>query len=103
MVQNRDRIKGIIITHGHEDHIGSLPYLLKECNLPVYATRLTLGLIRNKLEEHGLLGSTKLVEITPKRKFKLGCFTIEPIHVNHSIPDEMCIRDRCSPGCISSC
>ncbi len=87
VLQNRDKIKGIIITHGHEDHIGSLPYLLKQCNLPVYATRLTIGLIKNKLEEHNLLGSVKLVEISPKRKFKLGCFTIEPIHVNHSIPD----------------
>ena len=100
VVQNRDRIKGIIITHGHEDHIGSLPYLLKECNLPVYATRLTLGLIRNKLEEHGLLGSTKLVEITPKRKFKLGCFTIEPIHVNHSIPDAVAFAIECPAGVI---
>ncbi len=85
--QNRDKIKGIIITHGHEDHIGSLPYLLRQCPMPVYATRLTIGLIKNKLEEHGLLNSTKLIEIHPKEKFRLGCFTIEPIHVNHSIPD----------------
>lgn len=85
--QNRDRIKGVLITHGHEDHIGSLPYLLRQCNMPVYATRLTIGLIRNKLEEHGLLNSVKLIEIHAGEKFRLGCFTVEPIHVNHSIPD----------------
>lgn len=99
-VQNKDRIRGVIITHGHEDHIGSLPYLLKEFNVPVYATRLTIGLIKNKLEEHGLLGSTKLVEITPRRKFKLGCFTIEPIHVNHSIPDAVAFAIECPAGVI---
>ncbi len=85
--QNIDKIKGIVITHGHEDHIGSLPYLLKKVNLPLYATKLTCGLIRNKLDEFNLTGKTKIVEIAPKIKFKLGCFTIEPIHVNHSIPD----------------
>ncbi len=100
VVQNRDRIKGIIITHGHEDHIGSLPYLLRQVNLPVYATRLTIGLIKNKLEEHGLLGSTKFVEIAPKNKFKLGCFTIEPIHVNHSIPDAVAFAIECPAGIV---
>ena len=85
--QNREKIKGVIITHGHEDHIGSLPYLLRQCPMPVYATRLTIGLIKNKLDEHGLLASTKLIEIRSNEKFRLGCFTIEPIHVNHSIPD----------------
>lgn len=100
VVENRERIKGVIITHGHEDHIGSLPYLLKQCNLPVYATRLTLGLIKNKLEEHGLAGSTKMVEIAPHHKFKLGCFTIEPIHVNHSIPDAVAFAIECPAGVI---
>ena len=98
VVQNKDKIKGVIITHGHEDHIGALPYLLKQVNLPVYATRLTIGLIKNKLEEHGLLGRTKLVEITPRRKFKLGCFTIDPIHVNHSIPDAVAFAIECPAG-----
>ena len=100
LVQNKENIKGIVITHGHEDHIGGLPYLLKEINLPVYATRLTLGLINNKLEEHGLVRSTKLVEITPRRKFKLGCFTVEPIHVNHSIPDAVALAISCPAGVI---
>ena len=87
VVQNKDKIKGLLITHGHEDHIGSIPYLLQKISLPVYGTRLTCGLIKNKLEEFGLAGKTKFVEIVPRQKIKLGCFTVEPIHVNHSIPD----------------
>ena len=89
VVQNKDKIKGLLITHGHEDHIGSIPYLLQKFDLPIYGTRLTCGLIRNKLEEFGLAGKTKFVEITPKQKIKLGCFTVESIHVNHSIPDSV--------------
>lgn len=89
VVENVDKIKGILITHGHEDHIGGLPYLLKRINLPIYATKLTIGLIKNKLEEHNLTSTTKFVEITPRNSFKLGCFTIDPIHVNHSIPDSV--------------
>ena len=100
VVQNKDKIKGVVITHGHEDHIGALPYLLKQVNLPIYATRLTIGLIKNKLEEHGLLGRTKLVEITPRRKFKLGCFSIDPIHVNHSIPDAVAFAIECPAGIV---
>ena len=100
VVQNKDKIKGIVITHGHEDHIGALPYLLKEVNLPIYATKLTIGLIKNKLEEHGLLGRTKLVEVKPRHKFKLGCFTVEPIHVNHSIPDAVALAIECPAGIV---
>ncbi|MBU3805817.1 MAG: ribonuclease J [Candidatus Fournierella pullistercoris] len=100
VVQNKDSIKGVVITHGHEDHIGALPYLLKQVNLPIYATKLTIGLIKNKLEEHGLLGRTKLVEITPRHKFKLGCFTVEPIHVNHSIPDAVALAIECPAGIV---
>ncbi len=87
VLQNKEKIKGLIITHGHEDHIGSIPYLLKQLNVPIYATRLTLGLLGNKLDEHGLKGSARMHEVQPRQKFNLGCFTIEPIHVNHSIPD----------------
>ena len=100
VLQNKDRIKGVVITHGHEDHIGSLPYLLREFNVPVYATRLTLGLIKNKLEEHGLASSAKLHEIEPRRKIKLGCFTVEPIHVNHSIPDAVAFAIECPAGVV---
>ena len=87
VLQNKDKIRGLLITHGHEDHIGSIPYLLQKLDLPVYGTKLTLGLIRNKLEEFNLAGRTRFVEIVPKQKLHLGCFTVEPIHVNHSIPD----------------
>ena len=100
LVQNKDRIRGVVITHGHEDHIGALPYLLKQINLPIYATRLAIGLIKNKLEEHGLVGSTRLIEISPKQKFHLGCFTVEPIHVNHSIPDSVGFAIECPAGII---
>ncbi len=100
VLQNKERIKGVVITHGHEDHIGSLPYLLKQFNVPIYATRLTIGLIKNKLEEHGLAGTTKCIEIEPRKKFKLGCFTIEPIHVNHSIPDAVALAIASPAGVI---
>ncbi len=84
---NKDKVKGIFITHGHEDHIGALPYLLKEVNAPVYATRLTIGLIKNKLTEHGLLGTVQLVEVKARDNIKVGEMSVEFIHVNHSIPD----------------
>ena len=100
VVQNKDKIKGLLITHGHEDHIGSIPYLLQKFDLPIYGTRLTCGLIRNKLEEFGLAGKTKFVEITPKQKIKLGCFTVEPIHVNHSIPDSLAFAIDCPAGIV---
>ena len=96
----RERIRGIIITHGHEDHIGGLAYLLKQVNIPVYATKLTIGLIKGKLEEHGLLGSVKLVEIKPIDNITLGSFNIELIHVNHSIPDAVGLAIRCPAGII---
>jgi len=87
ILENTDKIKGIVITHGHEDHIGALPYLLREVNLPVYATRLTKGLIENKLSEHSLKSVVEIHEIRPGDRIQLGCMTVVPIHVNHSIPD----------------
>ncbi len=98
--ENSDKLRGIIITHGHEDHIGGLAYLLKRVNIPVYATKLTIGLIKGKLEEHGLLGSVKLVEIKPGDNITLGHFNIELIHVNHSIPDAVGLAIRCPAGII---
>lgn len=98
--KNADKIKGVIVTHGHEDHIGGLAYLLKKINVPIYATKLTVGLIRGKLEEHGLLAKTKLVEIKPRDNITLGSFNIEFIHVNHSIPDAVGVAIRCPAGVI---
>lgn len=83
---HKDKLRGIVITHGHEDHIGALPYLLKKANVPVYGTRMTLGLIRSKLEEHGILSQTKLVEVEPRKTVRLGCMSVEFLKVNHSIP-----------------
>lgn len=85
--KNQDKLRGVVLTHGHEDHIGGLPYFLKKFNVPVYGTRLTLGLVEGKLKEHGLLGSVKLNVVTPRQTVKLGCMAVEFIRVNHSIPD----------------
>ena len=98
--RNADRIRGIVITHGHEDHIGGLPYLLKVLNVPVYGTKLTIGLIQGKLREHGLLNSATLNVIKPGDVITLGGFTVESIHVNHSIPDALGLAIRCEGGTI---
>jgi len=89
LVKNRDRVRGFFITHGHEDHIGALPYVLKEVNAPIYTTRLTAGLIEIKLEEHGLLEKTKMRTVEAGETVKAGCFSVEFIHVNHSIADSV--------------
>lgn len=91
VVKNAARIKGLVVTHGHEDHIGAIPYLLKECNIPVYGTALTVGLIEGKLKEHKLMSSAKLNVVKPGDVIALGCFKIEFIHVNHSIPDAVAV------------
>ena len=85
--ENYEKIKGFVITHGHEDHIGALPYVLKEINVPIYATKLTIGLIDNKLKEHNLLRNTKRKIIKHGQSINLGCFRIEFIKTNHSIAD----------------
>ena len=84
---NADKIRGMIITHGHEDHIGAIPYLLKKLNIPIFATPLTLGLIKCKLTEHKLLSDAKLNPIHAGERITLGAFAVEAINVNHSIPD----------------
>lgn len=98
--RNADRIRGIVITHGHEDHIGGLPYLLKVLNVPVYGTKLTVGLIQGNLREHGLLNSASLNVINPGDVITLGGFTVEAIHVTHSIPDALGLAIRCEGGTI---
>ena len=85
--QNIDKVKGFVITHGHEDHIGALPYILKEVNVPVYGTKLTIALIENKLKEHNLLKNTKRKVIKHGQSINLGCFRIEFIKTNHSMAD----------------
>ena len=87
--KHKHRIRGLFITHGHEDHIGAIPYVLKQVNMPIYCTRLTAGLIRLKLEEHGLLKSTKIVTVESGMTVKAGKFSVEFIHVNHSIADSV--------------
>jgi len=86
LIKNKEKVKGIILTHGHEDHIGSIPYFLKKLNIPIYGTKLTIGLVENKLLEHKIEDAS-LNEIKAGDSFKLGCFKITPIRVNHSIPD----------------
>ena len=97
---NKEKVRGIFITHGHEDHIGALPYLLKEVNAPVYATRLTIGLIKNKLKEHGLLGTVQLVEVKSRDNIKVGSMSVEFINVNHSIPDACALAIHTPVGVI---
>lgn len=90
LVKNQNKLRGYFITHGHEDHIGALPYILQAANAPVHGTPLTNGLIKLKLEEHKLLNSTKIFTHKPGDMVKAGCFTVEFIHVNHSIADAVC-------------
>ena len=87
LVQNQKKLRGMFITHGHEDHIGSIPYCMKEVNCPIHGTAMTNGLIRLKLEEHKLADTVKLITHKPGDVVKAGCFTVEFIHVNHSIAD----------------
>ena len=101
LVKNQEKIKGMIITHGHEDHIGSIPYFLKQINIPIYAPRLAVGLIKNKLEEHKLLRSTKLVEVVQGQTISLGkYFNVEFIRSTHSIPDSVMLAITTPVGTI---
>lgn len=98
--KNRDRFRGIVITHGHEDHIGALPYLLKKINVPIYGTRLTLGLVEGKLREHGLLSQASLNVVEPRQNVRMGCMSVEFIRVNHSIPDACALAIHTPAGVI---
>lgn len=95
IIKNRNKIRGIVLTHGHEDHIGALPYLLKEVNVPVYATKLTLGLVENKLKEHGILRNSNLKVVKAKDVIQIGEFSVEFIHVSHSIADSVALAIKC--------
>lgn len=99
--KNIDKVKGLIITHGHEDHIGAVPYILKKIDIPIYAPRLAAGLIRNKLEEHKLLRSTKLIEVTQGQTIELGKnFKVEFIRSSHSIPDSVMLGIHTPAGTV---
>ncbi len=98
--QNKDKIRGIVITHGHEDHIGALPYVMRELDVPIYATSLTAGIIELKLEEFDLLYNTQIFTKKPGDRFKLGCFEIEFIHVNHSIADSVALAIKTPIGTV---
>ncbi len=98
--QNKEKIKGIIITHAHEDHIGGLPYLLGKVNVPIYGTALTNGIIGNKLKEHSLPKAPQLVDVKAGARIKLGCMEVEFIHVNHSIPDATAVALHTPAGTV---
>ena len=100
LIKNQNKIRGIFLTHGHEDHIGSIPYLLRSVNAPIYATRMTAGLVRLKLEEHRLLDKAKLITCEAGETVKAGKFTVEFIHVNHSIADAVAFAIRCPLGTV---
>ncbi len=98
--QNIDRVKGMVVTHGHEDHIGGIPFLLSRMNIPIFGTPLTIGLIGNKLKEHNLFNSAKLNVVKAGGRVKLGCFEAEFIRVNHSIPDSVAIALHTPAGTV---
>ncbi|MBM6819666.1 ribonuclease J [Clostridium saudiense] len=91
LIKNKEKVSGIFLTHGHEDHIGALPYVLKQLNVPVYGTKLTLGIVETKLKEHGLLSSTELVRVKPRDVIRLNSVSVEFIKTNHSIADSVAI------------
>lgn len=100
LVQNQHRLRGIVLTHGHEDHIGALPYVLRQINVPIYATRLTAGLVEIKLAEHGLLDTAKIFTLEAGDTFRAGCFNVELIHINHSIADAVALAIKTPIGVV---
>ena len=91
LIKNKEKVSGIFLTHGHEDHIGALPYVLKQLNVPVYGTKLTLGIVETKLKEHGLLSTTELIRVKPRDVIRLNSVSVEFIKTNHSIADSVAI------------
>ncbi|MDR1590347.1 MAG: ribonuclease J [Oscillospiraceae bacterium] len=100
LVKNQSRIRGIVLTHGHEDHIGGIPYVLREISAPIYATPLTAGLVQLKLNEHRLASKTKLEVVNAGQTIRLGCFRVELIHINHSIPDSVSLAIKTPVGVV---
>ena len=103
LVENKDRVRGIFLSHGHEDHIGAVPYVLQVLNAPIYGTRLTLGLLKGKLEEHGLASTADLREVKAGGSVKVGDLKVEFIHVNHSIADVVAMAVHTPQGVIVYC
>jgi ribonuclease J len=100
LLENRNEVKAIFLTHGHEDHIGALPFILPYLNVPIYGSRFTMALVKNKLEQHGLLDEARLNTITPKRPIEIGCFSVEFFQVTHSIVDSFALAIKTPPGMI---
>ncbi|HVJ04381.1 MAG TPA: ribonuclease J [Candidatus Saccharimonadales bacterium] len=100
LTENRDKVRGVLLTHGHEDHIGGIPWLISELNVPIYGTEFTLAYVEDKLEEHGLLDNAELNEMLPGKRFQLGAFTIHPIQVTHSVVDAVSLAIHTPLGVI---
>lgn len=100
LIKNKNKVRALILTHGHEDHIGAVPYFMREFNIPIYATPLTAGLVSIKLQEHGLLETATITTLDPGGSFKIGCFKIEFIRINHSIPGAVSLAIKTPMGMI---
>ena len=100
LLKHRDKVSGIFLTHGHEDHIGALPYVLKQLNVPVYGTKLTLGIVQSKLKEHNLLSTTELITVKPRDVVRLNSVSVEFIKTNHSIADSVAIAIHTPLGAV---